>query len=127
MPGILRTVGSGEYGDGGVCVAVDVHYLEAGGARSAAVMAADAAFSRVVGEHTVLVPDVQPYQAGQFWLRELPPLRAVVDGLTAMTLLVVDGYVDLDPDGRPGLGARAHAEFGIPVIHHCRVAPCRGG
>jgi deoxyribonuclease V len=29
---------------------------------------------------------------------------------------VVDGYADLDPGGRPGLGARAHAEFGIPVI-----------
>jgi len=29
---------------------------------------------------------------------------------------VVDGYADLDPGGRPGLGARAHAEFGPPVI-----------
>jgi hypothetical protein len=28
---------------------------------------------------------------------------------------VVDGYADLDPGGRPGLGAQAHAEFGIPV------------
>jgi deoxyribonuclease V len=44
------------------------------------------------------------------------PLRAVLGGLTGMALLVVDGYADLDPDGRPGLGARAHAEFGVPVI-----------
>ena len=29
---------------------------------------------------------------------------------------MVDGYVDLDPGGRPGLGAYAYAEFGIPVI-----------
>jgi deoxyribonuclease V len=29
---------------------------------------------------------------------------------------VVDGYIDLDPSGRPGLGAHAHVEFGIPVI-----------
>jgi deoxyribonuclease V len=29
---------------------------------------------------------------------------------------VVDGYADLDPSGRPGLGAHAHAEFGILVI-----------
>ena len=29
---------------------------------------------------------------------------------------MVDGYADLDPSGRPGLGAHAHAEFGIPVI-----------
>jgi deoxyribonuclease V len=26
------------------------------------------------------------------------------------------GYADLDPAGRPGLGAHAHAEFAIPVI-----------
>jgi hypothetical protein len=56
-------------------------------------------------------PDVAPYQPGRFCLRELPPLRAVLDGLTSMGLLVVDGYVDLDPDGRPGLGACAHAAF----------------
>jgi deoxyribonuclease V len=31
-------------------------------------------------------------------------------------LLVAGGYADLDPGGRPGLGAHAHAEFGIPVI-----------
>ena len=29
---------------------------------------------------------------------------------------MVDGYADLDPSGRPGLGAHAYAEFGIPVI-----------
>jgi len=29
---------------------------------------------------------------------------------------VIDGYADLDPDGRPGLGAHVHAEFGMPVI-----------
>jgi deoxyribonuclease V len=29
---------------------------------------------------------------------------------------VADGYGDLDPGGRPGLGGRAHAEFSIPVI-----------
>jgi len=35
---------------------------------------------------------------------------------------VVDGYADLDPDGRPGLGARAHAEFGVPVIGVAKTA-----
>jgi hypothetical protein len=41
---------------------------------------------------------------------------AVLEDLSGLGLLVVDGYADLDPGGRPGLGARAHAEFGIPVI-----------
>jgi deoxyribonuclease V len=100
----------------GAFVAVDVHYLASGGARAAAVVAADAAFCRLAADRISLVPGVEPYWPGQFYLRELPPLRAVLDGLTGMTLLVIDGYADLDPDGRPGLGARAHDEFGVPVI-----------
>jgi deoxyribonuclease V len=59
---------------------------------------------------------VPPYRPGQFYRRELPPLRAVLDDLSGLGLLVVGGYADLDPRGRPGPGARAHAEFGIPVI-----------
>ena len=45
-----------------------------------------------------------------------PPLRAVLAGVSGLGLLVIDGYADLDPAGRPGLGAHAHAEFAIPVI-----------
>jgi len=100
----------------GVCAAVDVHYLSTGGARAAAVLAADAAFAHVLAERTAVLPQALPYRPGQFYLRELPPLRAVLDDLSGLGLLVVDGYADLDPDGRPGLGAHAYAEFGIPVI-----------
>jgi deoxyribonuclease V len=100
----------------GVCAAVDVHYLRTGGARAAAVLAADAAFAHMLAERTAVVPRVPPYRPGQFYLRELPPLRVVLDDLSGLDLLVVDGYADLDPGGRPGLGAHAHAEFGIPVI-----------
>ena len=63
-----------------------------------------------------MISRVPPCRPGEFYLRELPPLRAVLDGLSGLGLLVVDGYADLDPGGRPGLGAHAHAEFGIPVI-----------
>jgi deoxyribonuclease V len=100
----------------GVCAAVDVHYLRTGGALAAAVLAADAAFAHVLAERTALVPRVPPYRPGEFYRRELPPLRAVLDELSGLGLLVVDGYAELDPRGRPGLGAHAHAEFGIPVI-----------
>ena len=102
--------------DCGVCVAVDVHYLSTGGARAAAVLAADAAFAHVLADRTAVVTQVPPYRPGEFYLRELPPLHAVLDDLSGLGLLVVDGYADLDPGGRPGLGAHAHAEFGIPVI-----------
>jgi deoxyribonuclease V len=100
----------------GVCAAADVHYLSTGGARAAAIVAADYPFSMILAERTAVIPQVPPYRPGEFYLRELPPLHAVLDGLAGLSLLVVDGYVDLDPGGRAGLGAHAHAEFGIPVI-----------
>jgi deoxyribonuclease V len=109
-------MGTGRHLIHGPCAAVDVHYPRSGGARAAAVVAADATFLRVLAEHTVVVPEVASYRPGEFYQRELPPLRAVLAGIAGLGLLVVDGYADLDPSGRPGLGAHAHAEFGIPVI-----------
>jgi deoxyribonuclease V len=100
----------------GVVAAVDVHYPASGGAQAAAVLAADAAFSRLVAERVTTVREVLPYRPGEFYLRELPPLRALFASLEPPRLVVIDGYVDLDPDGRPGLGARLHAEFGMAVI-----------
>ena len=99
-----------------MCAAVDVHYMSTGGTRAAAVLAADAAFVHMLAERTAVVPRVLPYRPGQFYLRELPPIRAVLDDLSGLGLLVIGGYADLDPAGRPGLGAHPHAEFGIPVI-----------
>jgi len=107
---------TGRHPEFGVCATVDVHYLPGSGARAAAVLAADAAFAHVLAGHTAVLPWAPPYRPGEFCLRELPPLRAVLDTLSGLDLLVVDGYADLDPSGRPGLGAHAHAEFGIPVI-----------
>jgi deoxyribonuclease V len=100
---------TGERPDCGVCAAVDVHYFRTGGARAAAVLAADAAFAHLLAERTAVPPRVAPYRPGEFYLRELPPLRAVLEGLSGLGLLVIDGYADLDPGGRPGLGAHAHA------------------
>jgi deoxyribonuclease V len=105
-----------------VYAAVDVCYPRAGGARAAVVMASDAAFSRIVAERTVRLRQVAPYRPGRFFERELPPIRAVLAGLRGIRLLVVDGYVDLDPSGRPGLGAHVHTESGVPVIGVAKTA-----
>jgi deoxyribonuclease V len=96
--------------------AVDVWYPASGGARAAAVLSGDPAFGSSLSERVVQVPTVAPYQPGEFYRRELPPILAVLADLPDLALLIVDGYVDLDPHGRMGLGAHAHAELGIPVI-----------
>lgn len=96
--------------------AVDVHYLGDVGARAALVTSADPRFATFAGSRTALVPTPGPYRSGELYLRELPPLRAVLTGETELALIVIDGYVDLDPHGRPGLGAYVYAEFGAPVI-----------
>lgn len=96
--------------------AVDVYYPPVGGAIAAAVIAADPTFAILLGEHTAHLAQVEPYRPGNFFARELPALRAVLAGIDRPDLLIVDGYVHLDPDGQPGLGAHAHAEFGVPVI-----------
>ncbi len=104
------------------CIAVDVHYLDGGMARAAAVAAGERTFSRAAWTRAVVVPAGAAYVPGQLYLRELPPLRAVIPAGGGVSLIVVDGYADLDPDGRPGLGARVHAEFGVPVIGVAKTA-----
>ena len=104
------------------CAAVDVHYPADGGARGAAVLTADATFAGAVEDLVATVDDVAPYEPGRFALRELPVLLAVLAGAGPLALVVVDGYVDLDPTGRPGLGAHLHAALGVPVIGVAKTA-----
>ena len=104
---------TGECTEPGVCAAVDVHYLSTGEARAPAVLAA---LRTCWPTRTAMVPQVPAYRPGESCRREVPPLRAVLGDLSGLGQLVVGGYADLDPSGRPGLGAQAHAEFGIAVI-----------
>lgn len=97
-------------------VAADVHYLPDSAARAAVVAAGERSFSGVKWTRTAMVRESVPYKPGEFYLRELPALREVIPASADLALIVVDGYVDLDPVGRPGLGAHVHAEYGVPVI-----------
>ena len=57
-------------------------------------------------EATVTIREVQPYQPGQFFRRELPCLVRVLDALgTRPDTVIIDGYVWLGSTDRPGLGA----------------------
>jgi deoxyribonuclease V len=102
--------------------AVDVQYLDDGGARAAAVLADDRAFATIVAEHVAHLPTVAAYQPGAFYVRELPAIEAVLALAPPVGLVIVDGYVDLAPDGRPGLGAHVHDLVKAPVIGVAKTA-----
>jgi deoxyribonuclease V len=102
--------------------AVDVQYLPEGGARAALVLAPDRRYATLVAERVAYLAAVAPYRPGAFFERELPAVAAALDGVAGLDLLIVDGYVDLDPGGRPGLGAHVHARFGVPVVGVAKTA-----
>ena len=108
--------------DGGRFGAVDVLYPPGDGARAALVVAADPAYSSIVEEHVARLASAADYQPGHFYVRELPAIGAVVARTAGLDLLIVDGYVDLDPGGRPGLGAHVHSALSIPVIGVAKTA-----
>ena len=96
--------------------AVDVYYPDTGGATAGLVVAADPSFAPIAEEHVTTQEQALPYKPGAFFERELPPLLAVLGETQRLDLLIVDGYVTLDPAGRPGLGEHVRAALGIPVI-----------
>ncbi|WP_432834875.1 endonuclease V [Dactylosporangium sp. CA-092794] len=102
--------------------AVDVDYPATGGARAALVVGDAPTFPAIVQERVCWLEAAAPYEPGAFYKRELPAIRAVLAGVAPLSLLIVDGYVDLDPDGRPGLGAHVHAALGLPVIGVAKTA-----
>lgn len=58
------------------------------------------------------VDGILPYEPGSFYRRELPCLLAVLRLLPAPPeIVVIDGYVWLSPQRRPGLGAHLHAQL----------------
>ena len=54
-----------------------------------------------------VVGDVAPYESGSFYKRELPCIALLLQDLDVLyiSLIVIDGFVYLDGDGRYGLGA----------------------
>lgn len=96
--------------------AVDVHYDDRGHARAALVVCRELTFSTVVSEHVTDISHAAPHEPGAFCKRELPCIHAVLALAPHLELLVIDGYATLDPEGHPGLGARAAHAIGVPVI-----------
>jgi deoxyribonuclease V len=55
------------------------------------------------------IEKVQPYEPGSFYLRELPCLLGILQHLKEhLEVAIIDGYVWLGPENRPGLGGRLY-------------------
>lgn len=86
---------------------LDVHYREPG------AIAAGLWFSRwtdsaSLAEAVLPIAHVEPYQPGQFYRRELPCLLAVLRAGPPADIVLVDGYVWLEDEEHPGLGAHLY-------------------
>lgn len=70
-------------------------------------------------------PPAEPYVPGEFYRRELPGLLRVLALVPdPLTTVVIDGYVWLAGEERPGLGAHLYEALGrkIPVIGVAKTA-----
>lgn len=97
---------------------MDVHYLDSY-AVSAGILFDDLESDETLLEKTVEVTDVQPYESGLFYKRELPCLTALIDSLGQLPkVFIVDSFVQLDDSGKPGLGAYLYDYYKgvVPVI-----------
>lgn len=67
-----------------------------------------------------LIINIEAYEPGAFYKRELPCLLKIINklSLSADDILIVDGYVFLDDDEKPGLGFHLydHLKGVVPVV-----------
>lgn len=121
---------------------VDVHYTGER-ARAACLTVASWADAAPRHEWTIEVPEVAEYRPGHFFERELPSVLGVLERAPSEpSIVVIDGYVVLDAQGRPGLGAHlserlggriavvgiakrsfAGSEFAVPVLRGTSQKP----
>ena len=97
---------------------MDVDYRE-DGAVAAGILFNDWQSDQVLQQIVSQIDQVQPYQSGQFYKRELPCLIQLIDQLTDLpTTFVVDGFVFLNDRQKMGSGAYLWEHYGrrIPVI-----------
>jgi deoxyribonuclease V len=82
-------------------------------ALAACVVASDWPDASSLEEHTTLISSAAPYKPGAFFERELPCILQVLALVQRpLGVVVVDGYVELDEHGAPGLGGHLYSQLG---------------
>ncbi len=101
---------------------IDVHYED--NAQSSTGVVAGIRFSgieknTILSEHTTIVNDIQPYESGQFYKREMPCILALLKQIKQpYDVIVIDGYVYLDGKQQKGLGGYLYDTLEIkkPIV-----------
>ncbi len=98
----------------------DTVHFTASKAKTVAITFNHWASTEVNRVYTDTIEGVQPYEPGSFYKRELPCIVSILAqiSLDEIKFIVIDGFVILDDDNTPGLGAHlyAHLDYLIPVI-----------
>jgi len=101
-------------------LANDVYYLENNRAKSVSIVFDDWEAETPTFIEEVWLDNIEPYEPGSFYKRELPCILKVLEktDLSSLSAIIVDGYVVLDDNGKKGLGAYLYEALGgkIPVI-----------
>jgi deoxyribonuclease V len=97
-----------------VLACVDVDY-RGSGAVAAALLFDAWTDDAPVREHVARIAHVPDYEPGQFYKRELPCLLEVLRGVTP-ACVIIDGFVHLGPERRPGLGAHLATQLDVIVV-----------
>ncbi|MCC7247403.1 MAG: hypothetical protein IT473_02150 [Lysobacter sp.] len=97
-------------------LALDVCYERDGGAIAAGIAFETWTAAAPIAEFDARIETPHAYEPGAFYKRELPCLLRALEAFRSLPIadgrvieaIVVDGYVDLDASGRPGLGRRLY-------------------
>ena len=99
-------------------LAVDVYYKENVAKAASVLFDWDSKTPHEIA--SVYIDNVEEYTSGEFYKRELPCILSILQqaDLNKIDAVLIDGYVYLDNEGLPGLGARLWEELGkkTPVI-----------
>ncbi len=104
------------------CVDVDYRDHES---VAAGLLFADWSSAHADAEWIERLPPPAPYQPGEFYRRELPCLLQVLQRAPGpLEAVIIDGYVWLDAESRPGLGGHLYEALQrrIPVIGVAKTA-----
>ncbi|HEY4260967.1 MAG TPA: endonuclease V [Schlesneria sp.] len=94
---------------------LDVYYSQ-DKAHAAAVVFSDWSDATWLAEYDATVDELAPYQPGQFYLRELQPILAVISKIAKpIDTYVIDGYCHLSEERAPGLGVHLHDSLDHPA------------